>query len=294
MSTAERQRRALIFSAISASLFALSGLILGLLSGSLMILFDSVYSLIGLLLASLSLYAMHAANKPANQRYPFGRVTAEPLAVLLKGLVIFLVCVLSLISALWSLLQGGRAVEMDIVLMFGAVNVVGCALTWAYLARCNQGDNTALLIAEVRQWQMDTWLSTAVLVGFIIAYVMRYTPYHELAVFADPVMVILIVSYFLKTPLLMIKKALQEVLLVSADSTLISRLQQHLQDSGIPILTIRAAKVGSYLLVDIDLPEWQADRAGQVRESVERLCSDMRLRSVSAVNLINSPVSGES
>jgi len=44
------ERRALKFSAISASLFAFTGLALGLTSGSITILFDSGYSLLSLVL----------------------------------------------------------------------------------------------------------------------------------------------------------------------------------------------------------------------------------------------------
>ncbi|RUO23976.1 cation transporter [Aliidiomarina minuta] len=288
MSTNQVQRRALLCSAFSASLFALSGLIMGLLSGSIMILFDSAYSLIGLLLAALSLFAMRAANKPASRRYPFGRMTAEPLAVLLKGLVLLLICLLSLFSAAWTLWQGGRAVEMDLVLIFGAINVIGCAITWAYLARCRKDSDGPLLVAEVRQWQMDTWLSAAVLIGFIIAFAISLTPYQHLAVYADPVMVLLIVSYFFKTPLGMMKKALREILLISADSSLIERLQQQLHDSQVPVSTIRAAQVGSYLLIDVDVPEQHAEHAGQVRRTIERLCTELMLRPVSAVNLVAS------
>lgn len=80
---------------------------LGLASGSITILFDSGYSLLSLVLASLSLLALKQARKPADDHYPFGRLTVEPLAVLLKGVVIALVCLFSLVSALWSLMRGG-------------------------------------------------------------------------------------------------------------------------------------------------------------------------------------------
>lgn len=103
------ERRALRLSALSAGLFALAGLVLGLASGSITILFDSGYSLLSLVLASLSLLALKQARKPADDHYPFGRLTVEPLAVLLKGVVIALVCLFSLVSALWSLMRGGRS-----------------------------------------------------------------------------------------------------------------------------------------------------------------------------------------
>ena len=175
------ERRALRFSAISASLFAFTGLALGLASGSITILFDSGYSLLSLVLASLSLFALQQARKPADDHYPFGRLTVEPLAVLLKGVVIALVCLFSLVSALWSLAQGGRLVTLDLALMFGVVNVSGCLLTWGWLNRYAKVAQSSLLAAELRQWQMDTWLSAAVMLGFALTWGLTLSPWEHLA-----------------------------------------------------------------------------------------------------------------
>ncbi len=178
------ERRALRFSAISASLFAFTGLTLGLTSGSITILFDSGYSLLSLVLASLSLFALQQARKPADEHYPFGRLTVEPLAVLLKGVVIAMVCIVSLVSALWSLLAGGRLVTLDLALMFGVVNVTGCLLTWWWLARYAGVARSSLLTAELRQWQMDTWLSAAVMLGFGLTWLLTQSPWASYARFA--------------------------------------------------------------------------------------------------------------
>lgn len=280
------ERRALRFSAISASLFAFTGLALGLASGSITILFDSGYSLLSLVLASLSLFALQQARKPADDHYPFGRLTVEPLAVLLKGVVIALVCLFSLVSALWSLAQGGRLVTLDLALMFGVVNVSGCLLTWGWLNRYAKVAQPSLLAAELRQWQMDTWLSAAVMLGFALTWGLTLSPWAHLARFADPVMVLIIAGYFLPMPIRMVKGALRELMFGEPVGSVRQEVVQEVAEFDIADDDVRLAQVGSFLMVDIQLDKQQIDDAEEIVESVEQHCKLRNLRPVTSITLV--------
>ncbi|QNU64930.1 cation diffusion facilitator family transporter [Vreelandella titanicae] len=280
------ERRALRFSAISASLFAFAGLTLGLSSGSITILFDSGYSLLSLVLASLSLFALQQARKPADEHYPFGRLTVEPLAVLLKGVVIAIVCIVSLVSALWSLLDGGRLVTLDLALMFGVVNVTGCLLTWWWLARYAGVARSSLLTAELRQWQMDTWLSAAVMLGFGLTWVLTQSPWASYARFADPVMVLIIAGYFLPTPVRMVKGALRELMFGGSCSSVRRDVVEDIADFDVSADDVRLAQVGSFLMVDIQLDKQQFDDAQEIVESVEKRCKRLNLRPITSLTLV--------
>lgn len=246
------ERKVLMVSAISAACFSISGLILGLLSGSVMILFDSAYSLLSLALASLSLLALKLANQPANNEYPFGRLTIEPIAILVKGVVIALVCFVSMIFAMVSLLQGGREVNLDLALVFGVVNVIGCAITWAYIKHLKKDVKTSLVDAEQRQWQMDTWLSTAVLLGFIATFVIIHTPYADYARYADPLMVLIIAGYFSYIPVRMIAQALRQILFAAPADSIRQQINVSLTANGImPHKPLRIAQVGSFLIAQL-------------------------------------------
>ncbi|TNH17782.1 cation diffusion facilitator family transporter [Halomonas sp. BL6] len=280
------ERRALRFSAISASLFAFTGLALGLASGSITILFDSGYSLLSLVLASLSLFALQQARKPADDHYPFGRLTVEPLAVLLKGVVIALVCLFSLVSALWSLAQGGRLVTLDLALMFGVVNVSGCLLTWGWLNRYAKVAKSSLLAAELRQWQMDTWLSAAVMLGFALTWGLTLSPWAHLARFADPVMVLIIAGYFLPMPIRMVKGALRELMFGEPVGSVRQEVVQEVAEFDIADDDVRLAQVGSFLMVDIQLDKQQIDDAEEIVESVEQHCKLRNLRPVTSITLV--------
>ena len=280
------ERRALRFSAISASLFAFTGLALGLASGSITILFDSGYSLLSLVLASLSLFALQQARKPADDHYPFGRLTVEPLAVLLKGVVIALVCLFSLVSALWSLTQGGRLVTLDLALMFGVVNVSGCLLTWGWLNRYAKVAQSSLLAAELRQWQMDTWLSAAVMLGFALTWGLTLSPWEHLARFADPGMVLIIAGYFLPMPIRMVKGALRELMFGEPVGSVRQEVVQEVAEFDIADDDVRLAQVGSFLMVDIQLDKQQIDDAEEIVESVEQHCKLRNLRPVTSITLV--------
>ncbi|OJA05273.1 cation diffusion facilitator family transporter [Halomonas sp. QHL1] len=280
------ERRALRFSAISASLFAFTGLALGLTSGSITILFDSGYSLLSLVLASLSLFALQQARKPADDHYPFGRLTVEPLAVLLKGVVIAMVCIVSLVSALWSLLDGGRVVTLDLALMFGVVNVTGCLLTWWWLARYARVARSSLLAAELRQWQMDTWLSAAVMLGFGLTWLLTLSPWASYARFADPVMVLVIAGYFLPMPIRMVKGALRELMFGGSCSSVRRDVVEDVADFDVTADDVRLAQVGSFLMVDIQLDKQQFDDAQEIMDSVEKRCKRLNLRPVTSLTLV--------
>ncbi|MGM0833436.1 cation diffusion facilitator family transporter [Halomonas qinghailakensis] len=280
------ERRALRFSAVSASLFAFTGLALGLASGSITILFDSGYSLLSLVLASLSLFALQQARKPADDHYPFGRLTVEPLAVLLKGVVIALVCLFSMVSAVWSLAQGGRLVTLDLALMFGVVNVAGCLLTWWWLNRYARIARSSLLAAELRQWQMDTWLSAAVMLGFALTWGLTLTPWSHLARFADPVMVLIIAGYFLPMPIRMVRGALRELMFGEPLGSVRQEMVQEVADFDIANDDVRLAQVGSFLMVDIQLDKQQINDAEEIVESVEQHCKLRNLRAVTSITLV--------
>ena len=282
------ERRGLRLSAIFASLLAFTGLVLGLASGSITILFDSGYSLLSLVLVLFSLLALKQARKPADDHYPFGRLTVEPLAVLLKGVVIALVCLFSLVSALWTLVQGGRLVTLDIALMFGVVNVIGCLWIWWWLHRYAEVSPSSLLEAELRQWQMDTALSAAVLLGFVLTWGLTLTPWASLARFADPVMVLIIAGYFLPMPVRMIRGALRELMFGEPLGSVRQEVMQEMADFDILDDDVRLAQIGSFLMVDIQLDKYQIDTADEILESVEQHCRVRHLRPVTSITLVTS------
>lgn len=255
--TSKNENRILTFSALLASGFAIGGMVLGLLVGSIVIVFDGVYSLVSLLLTLLSLAASYYISKPSKSIFPFGKAVLEPIVIAIKAAVILVVVSFSLFSAVTALMTGGREVDASIATIFGVVNVIGCGYAWWFMAKKSRRFSSGLIEAEKKQWQMDTFLSVAVTVGFIAAWLVSLTPYAHYAVYADPMMMVLMGFYFLKVPFDMLVGALRELLMMTPSKELcqsvgkdvleIEKVTEHqLKLAGV-------TKVGQELRVNVDV-----------------------------------------
>lgn len=255
--TSRNENHLLTISALLASGFAAGGMVLGLLVGSIVIVFDGVYSLVSLLLTLLSLSASYYINKPSKSVFPFGKAVLEPIVIAIKATVILVVVLFSLYSAVSSLMTGGREVDASVATIFGVVNILGCGYAWWFMKKRSRRFSSGLIEAETKQWQMDTLLSVAVTVGFVAAWLVSLSPFSQYATYADPVMMILMGFYFLKVPFDMLCGALRELLMMSPSKELcqvvgndvleIEKVSDHqLKVAGI-------TKVGQELRVNIDL-----------------------------------------
>ncbi|NKF52274.1 cation transporter [Shewanella sp. WXL01] len=199
--------RLLSVSAVVSSGFAVGGVVFGIIVGSTVIMFDGAYSLVGLLLTLLSLAAASQLKKPSSQLAKHGRTKVEAVVIVIKASVLLGLLLISLYSAVSAMLAGGRPVNASVAVIFGVLNLVGCCLAWLYLSRQHKSKGSKLIGVEIVQWKMDAIISFGVLVGFTLAWSISLTPWAELSVYADPLMMIVISVSFMKVPALMLSNA---------------------------------------------------------------------------------------
>ncbi|EOB6259835.1 cation diffusion facilitator family transporter [Vibrio fluvialis] len=292
--TSFNENRVLTLSALFASMFAGGGLIVGLLVGSLVIMFDGVYSLVSLLLTLLSLVAARYIRKPSDAQFPFGRAVFEPAVIAVKGAVILLIVSYSLYSAIGSMFTGGRPVDASVATAFGAINVVGCGLAWWYMKSLGKRHASGLIDAEVKQWQMDTMLSVAVTAGFVIAWLMTLTPMAKYAVYADPMMMLAMSFYFIKVPFEMLCSAMREIFLMAPSKEICQTVDQSVvaagKESEQDIELAGVTKVGHELWVDVDIyPDSSevilVEDIEQTRNTIEKRLSKLPLKLQITVNI---------
>ncbi len=255
--TSLNEKRILTFSALLASGFAVGGLVLGLLVGSLVIVFDGVYSLVSLLLTLLSLGVSRYINHPSKQHFPFGKAVLEPVVIAIKGSVILSIVFYSLYSAVLAMFHGGREVDPSIATLFGVVNVIGCGYAWWHIANRSKRFSSGLIEAEAKQWQMDTLLSVAVTLGFVLAWGISLTSFANWSVYADPMMMIAMSFYFIKVPFSMLLGALRELLMMRPNQEIcqtvdraVSRIDQELAQD---VKLVGVTKVGQELRINLDV-----------------------------------------
>ena len=250
------ENKILKLSVIGALFFALFGIAWGWTAQSEMIIFDGLYSFISLALTMLSLYINNFIAKKELDKYPFGKYILEPLVISFKSLIIGGMCLYSLIGAIQDVVHGGNTVEYGSALIYSIVSVIGCGGVYIFMKKKGDKISSELIKVEASQWLMDTLLSIGVLVGFVIAMILRNTRFSGLNVYIDPMMVIMVSVVFIKMPVQSFINAFKEILCVKADDEInddiyliVKEIEKEykFEDS-----ISRVSKIGGELRIEID------------------------------------------
>ena len=250
------ENKILKLSVVGALFFALFGIAWGWAIDSEMIIFDGLYSFISLILSMASLFINNYIAKKDTEKFPFGKAILEPLLISIKSLIILMMCLYSLREALKTILLGGNQVEFGLALIYSVVSVIGCGIiTWSMMKQ-GKKISSDLIKADSNQWLMDTALSGAVLVGFLVAIALNNTKLSFITPYIDPIMTLLVSVLFIKLPVATFIESFGEIISLKADDNinediyvLVKEIEEeyNFEDS-----IARVSKMGRELRIEID------------------------------------------
>lgn len=250
------ENKILKLSVVGALFFALFGIAWGWALDSDMIIFDGLYSFISVILSMLSLYINNYMAKRDFEKFPFGKHILEPIVISIKSLIIAIMCLYSLVGAVKSIISGGNNLEFGLAIIYSIVSVIGCGAISLYMKVKSKALSSELIKAEFTQWFMDTALSTAVLVGFIIGIAISNTKLNFLNPYIDPVMTVAASLLCIRIPIKIFIESFKEVICVKANDeinddiyVLVKEIEEEykFEDS-----ITRVSKVGRELRIEID------------------------------------------
>lgn len=221
-----------------------------------MITFDGLYSLVSLGLALFAIIVTNFINKSDFDNYPFGKAMLEPILVIIKSLVLFIICIINIFSSMQEVLKGGKDVSAGFALGYALISSIGCTVVYLYMRKTSKNLNSDIVKVESSQWLMDSILSVGVLVGFIVSILLKFIGLGNLSNYVDPGMVILCATVFLKMPISAISEAFKEITNSKADDEIscdIDELIKEIQEEyKLEDYIARVAKVGRELRIEID------------------------------------------
>ncbi len=248
----ETESYLLKISTLGTLFFAVLGIAWGWTVKSEMILFDGMYSLGGVILSLLALMGSIYINKKDYEKYPFGKKMIEPLIVIIKSLAIFIMCIYSLTGSIKDLINGGNEVQYG----YALISTLGCGIAYFFLKKKGKAINSSLINIESSQWLMDALLSMGVLVGFLIANIIKHTEFIWFNRYLDPLMVIICSSVFIKMPIKSFGDGLKELLEFKADDSItleIDKLVEGIErEYNFEDTITRVSKTGNDLRIEID------------------------------------------
>ncbi len=234
---------------------ASAGVVFGLLSGSMSIVFDGVFSAIDAAMSGLALFVSRLVSRVAdNRRFQFGYWHIEPMVLAFNGGTLMLLCFYAFLNAVGSFLDGGRRLDFDWAMAYAvAVGAVSFGMFF-YARHRNRQIGSDFIRLDAQSWLMSAAITSALLLAFAVAWSLDGTRYAHLTPYADPLVLALLTLVLVFVPIRTVRKALTEVLLITPldlDAHVRRVMDDVVARHGFKAYTSYAAKVGRAQIIEI-------------------------------------------
>jgi predicted Co/Zn/Cd cation transporter (cation efflux family) len=260
MQATELEQRILKRSLLCTLMIAGLGIAVGILSGSLSIIFDGMFSALDAAMCSLSLLVTRLLGQQASKRFQHGFWHIEPLVLAFNGSLLSVLCFYAFVNAVKGILDGGHELEFGWAMCYAVVVSIFCFFMFFRQRRVNRTIESELIGLDTQSWLMSACVSSALLLAFSIAWVLEGTRYGHLTPYIDPGVLALLTLVLIPMPVGTVIGAVKEVLLITPESLdrTVSELMQGLTaDYGFLSYSHYATRVGRGLFVEVHivLPE---------------------------------------
>lgn len=251
------ERHILIVSIVSATAIAVFSIVWGIIISSQIIIFDGVASLISIALTGVSLITTDYIQQPEDRQFQFGRSQLQPLVVAFQALMMVMMALYALFTAVASLLAGGQPIQADLGILYALLSGLASFGVLYYVKYKGRHLQSGLIDSERNQWLMDGLLTVGVLIGFVIAMIMKALGWEAATNYVDPIMVILIVVYFLGMPVRQLVGSFREMLLMAPDEAIQQQVEAVVQEvcaaHSFERSVVRMTKIGQEIPVHVGI-----------------------------------------
>lgn len=280
------EQSVLRLSIVATLILAGLGILFGLLSGSFAIVFDGVYALIDAIMTILALLVSNLIAASTREgvskskliaQFTMGFWHLEPMVLGLNGMLLMGAGIYALITAIGSLLKGGRELAFDQAIIYAVVTVLAAIGMAIFDTRANRTIRSNFVALDAKAWMMSAALTAALLVAFIFGFMIQGTKLQWMSPYIDPAALAIVCLIVIPIPIGTVRQALADALLVTPPD-----LMQHVETIAAQIvlryqfLSYRAyvARVGRgrqielYFIVPHGLPARPLEEWDKIRDEI--------------------------
>ncbi|WP_154667004.1 cation diffusion facilitator family transporter [Chania multitudinisentens] len=235
---------------------ASSGIVFGIICGSMSIIFDGMFSALDAGMCSLSLLVSRLLGQPHSRRFQYGFWHVEPLVLAFNGSLLTLLCLYAFVNAVKGIADGGRELELGWAIVYAVTISIFCFTLYFKQRRLNKKVESELIALDTKSWLMSACISSALLVAFIISWFLEGTRYEHLNVYTDPFALAVLTLVLIPVPIKTVKSALSEVLQMTPDSLdnkIESVMAQLRLEYGFQDYSNYATRMGRGLFIEIHI-----------------------------------------
>ena len=239
-------------------------------TGSTALLSDALESIVNVVAASLLLYTLIVAARPADRDHPYGHGKIEFFSAGVEGALIAVAAIAIVYHASFDLWRGPHLRRIDVGIAVSALLAAGNAALGLFLLRAGRRHGSAALVADGRHVLTDVITTVGVIAGLGLVWL---TGFPRL----DPLVAIAVALSILFTGWRLLRGAVGG-LMDEADAPLLARISEALErereDAWIDVHSLRTFRSGAVQHSDLHLavPRYfDADRLHDVSERVREV-----------------------
>jgi predicted Co/Zn/Cd cation transporter (cation efflux family) len=274
------ERRSLSVSVSCGAVLASLGIVIGVVTGSQIILFDGFYTFLGIGLSSMALRVSHLVARGPTFRYPFGREALTPLIIAIEGVALLATCIYATFNAVLTIVDGGSKIPAGWALAYAILAFAICA--GVYFALRHSAGKSELVRAENTAWLAGSILGLGMLLAFIFARLILSTSWAPAARYVDPSLVIVTCLAFIVPPLHMIRSTFIELVEGSPTGELRDDARAAVDEVcelfNLREENLRMTKIGRKFYVELDFvvaADWTVRQSDEVRHELKRRLSEI-------------------
>lgn len=196
-------------------LLAVVGILFGLLSGSLAIVFEGMFNMVDTAMSLMALLVARLLTSEGSRRFQYGYWHVEPMVLVFNGSILILLCAYALINAIGSLLSGGRELNFDWAFVFALLMSILSIGMYIFIRQKNLKLNSEFLRLDTQSWLISACISSSLLIAFGIATGMQKTSYSHLTPYVDPCILAALTACLIFVPMSAVRDAMRDIFLIA-------------------------------------------------------------------------------
>ncbi|MDN5068571.1 cation diffusion facilitator family transporter [Aliarcobacter butzleri] len=168
------QKKATAVSSSVAAVLTLLKLILGIASGSVAVLASAIDSVLDMFVSIFNYFAISKSEKPADERFNYGRGKIEALASVIEGTIISISGLFLLYQAFLKAYTGETSSYLGISILVMILSLAITILLVLYLNYIAKKTNSMVIKADALHYKTDVFSTLAVLISLLLIYFTGY------------------------------------------------------------------------------------------------------------------------
>lgn len=263
-----------MFCALALAVF---GIVFGVITKSVAVVFDGFVALISVGLGLLSVITSRYIYKEDDDIFQYGYVRFEPMVNLFKSLVLVIVCVYAFINAISSIISGGYEIHIDWAAIYTIFAFIFCFIIFvytSYFARILESD---LIKVDNTEWKIDCVLYLGALAAFSIVALFGEYFHGSLIKLADPILLAILSLFLCISPIRICIANIKDLIMVAPpeiDEKITEIMEELSKTYGFNDYDTHVAKSGRFFMIEVNI----------------LLSNDVKLNSIKELDLVREKI----